>query len=65
MAQNSQRIQWSETEVDDKLKAIMSDCYALCFSTAKQFATAGEVLPSLVAGANIAGFLKVANAAEQ
>lgn len=41
----------------------MADCYNLCFSTAKQFAAPGEI-PSLVAGGNIAGFLKVANAAK-
>lgn len=64
MAQNSQRIQWTETEVDEKLKAIMSDCFDLCYSTAKTYTAPGEI-PSLVAGGNIAGFLKVANAANQ
>ena len=35
----------------------MAKCYQTCFETAKQFAKEGEI-PSLVAGANIAGFLK-------
>ncbi|KAM0746781.1 hypothetical protein T439DRAFT_329478 [Meredithblackwellia eburnea MCA 4105] len=61
MAQNSSRLQWSEAEVDAKLKDIMEKCYTTCFTTAKEFAKEGEI-PSLVAGANIAGFLKVANA---
>ncbi|KAL8286227.1 hypothetical protein RQP46_004715 [Phenoliferia psychrophenolica] len=61
MAQNSSRLQWTEAEVDAKLKDIMAKCYQTCFETAKQFAKEGEI-PSLVAGANIAGFLKVAQA---
>ncbi|ORY69276.1 glutamate dehydrogenase [Leucosporidium creatinivorum] len=64
MAQNSQRIQWTEAEVDDKLKNIMEDCYNICFATAKRYAKEGEI-PSIVQGANIAGFLKVATAARQ
>ncbi|KAK4055189.1 NADP-dependent glutamate dehydrogenase [Microbotryomycetes sp. JL201] len=62
MAQNSARLQWSEAEVDDKLKDIMNNAYDLCYSTAAKF-TKGDEIPSLVSGANIAGFLKVANAA--
>jgi hypothetical protein len=58
MSQNSQRLQWTFEEVDAKLKDIMVTCYKTCFDTAKQFAKEGEV-PSLVAGANIAGFLYV------
>lgn len=51
-------LRWSETEVDEKLKSIMSDCFDLCYSTAKQYTAEGEI-PSLVAGGNIAGFLYV------
>ncbi|KAM0793494.1 hypothetical protein ACM66B_000933 [Microbotryomycetes sp. NB124-2] len=63
MAQNSARLQWSEAEVDEKLKDIMNNAYDLCYSTAAKF-TKGDEIPSLVSGANIAGFLKVANAAK-
>jgi len=63
MAQNSARLQWAEEEVDGKLADIMKNCYNTCYNTAKQFAKEGE-LPSLVQGANIAGFLKVVDAAK-
>jgi len=65
MAQNSQRLQWSSEEVDNKLKDIMKNCYELCYETGKEYAPAdakADTLPSLVMGANIAGFIKVANA---
>ncbi|GAA6038986.1 hypothetical protein JCM8097_000141 [Rhodosporidiobolus ruineniae] len=62
MAQNSQRLQWDEPTVDGKLKDIMQTCFKTCHETAQEFAAEGE-LPSLVSGANIAGFLKVVNAA--
>ncbi|GAA5859727.1 hypothetical protein JCM1840_006427 [Sporobolomyces johnsonii] len=62
MAQNSARLQWTEQEVDAKLKEIMQTCFKTCYETAQQYAESGE-LPSLVQGANVAGFLKVANAA--
>lgn len=42
LLQNSQRIQWTEAEVDDKLKNIMEDCYNICFATAKRYAKEGE-----------------------
>lgn len=61
MAQNSQRYSWSSEEVDAKLKEIMITCYKTCWDTGKQY-TDGSAIPSLVSGANIAGFLKVANA---
>ena len=63
MAQNSQRIFWSAEEVDQKLKDIMKNCFENCLSTAQEYVPQekGE-LPSLVAGANIAGFTKVAKA---
>lgn len=63
MAQNSQRIRWTSQEVDDKLKGIMADAFKNGLETAKTYVKAkdGE-LPSLVAGSNIAGFVKVAEA---
>ncbi|ODN76670.1 NADP-specific glutamate dehydrogenase [Cryptococcus amylolentus CBS 6039] len=61
MAQNSQRLKWTPEEVDAKLKDIMVTCYKTCWETGKEYAEAGPV-PSLVAGANIAGFIKVADA---
>ncbi|KAG8870851.1 hypothetical protein FRB97_009299 [Tulasnella sp. 331] len=65
MAQNSQRLQWSPQEVDLKLQDIMKNCYEICYDTAKDYMPADAkegTLPSLVMGANIAGFLKVAGA---
>ncbi|GAD99803.1 glutamate/Leucine/Phenylalanine/Valine dehydrogenase, putative [Paecilomyces variotii No. 5] len=63
MAQNSARLSWTEEEVDNKLKAIMEDCFYNGLNTAKEYSTPSEgVLPSLVAGSNIAGFKKVAAA---
>lgn len=63
MAQNSQRMHWTKEEVDEKLKGIMKACFENCLETAKEYVTPGEgELPSLVAGANIAGFRKVAAA---
>jgi glutamate dehydrogenase (NADP+) len=63
MAQNSSRLRWSSEEVDAKLKGIMEECFKNCLETAKAYvAPADGELPSLVAGANIAGFSKVAAA---
>lgn len=63
MAQNSQRISWTEEEVDEKLKGIMEACFKNCLETAKEYVDPAEgEFPSLVAGANIAGFKKVAAA---
>ncbi|KAL7797584.1 Glutamate/Leucine/Phenylalanine/Valine dehydrogenase domain-containing protein [Trichoderma ceciliae] len=63
MAQNSQRLTWTEKEVDDKLKDIMNNAFLAGVETAKKYVASkdGE-LPSLVAGSNIAGFVKVAEA---
>ncbi|KAK1243648.1 hypothetical protein MKX08_001786 [Trichoderma sp. CBMAI-0020] len=63
MAQNSQRLTWTEKEVDDKLKCIMKSAFLAGLETAQKYVAskAGE-LPSLVAGSNIAGFVKVAEA---
>ncbi|KAK4137686.1 NADP-dependent glutamate dehydrogenase-like protein [Trichocladium antarcticum] len=63
MSQNSQRLAWASETVDDKLKAIMKTAFTLGLDTAKEYVEAAEgELPSLVAGSNIAGFVKVAQA---
>lgn len=63
MAQNSQRIKWSSEEVDSRLKGIMIEAFKNGLETAKKYVkTAEGELPSLVAGSNIAGFVKVAEA---
>lgn len=63
MAQNSSRLKWTAEEVDDKLQGIMEACFKNCLDTAKEYVSSGDgELPSLVAGANIAGFIKVAAA---
>jgi glutamate dehydrogenase (NADP+) len=60
MAQNSQRISWTRDEVDSKLKNIMKAAFDNGMKNAKEYVPAkdGEY-PSLVAGSNIAGFVKV------
>jgi len=58
MAQNSTRLTWTREEVDDRLHKIMIAIHKSCFETAEKYGTPGN----LVNGANIAGFLKVANA---
>ena len=58
MSQNSMRYSWTFEEVDAKLKGIMENIYANASAAAKEYGMEGN----LVAGANIAGFLKVANA---
>ena len=58
MAQNSSRIPWSFEEVDEKLKEIMKDIYQSSVRASEQYGVPGN----LAAGANIAGFLKVADA---
>ena len=58
MTQNSMRIYWPEEEVEGYLQRIMHSIHASCLQYAKEFATAGDY----VAGANIAGFIKVADA---
>lgn len=63
MAQNSARVKWTSEEVDEKLKGIMKNCFENCLETAKEYVPSAEgEFPSLVAGANIAGFAKVAAA---
>lgn len=58
MSQNAGHISWTFDEVDSKLKGIMETIYAACASAAEQFGMKGDIQ----AGANIAGFLKVADA---
>jgi len=58
MAQNSQRLPWSFEEVDARLHTIMRNIYKTISETAKEYGYEGN----LVVGANIAGFLKVADA---
>lgn len=63
MAQNSQRLSWTTEEVDNKLKDIMKNAFNNGLETAKKYVPTKEgELPSLVAGSNIAGFVKVAQA---
>jgi len=66
MAQNSQRISWSPAEVDARLKKIMADCYEICLEAGTKWSGENNVqegvLPSLLSGANVAGFIKVADA---
>jgi glutamate dehydrogenase (NADP+) len=58
MAQNSMRISWTREEVDTRLFNIMRTIHENCHRTAEKYGTPGNY----VNGANIAGFLKVANA---
>ena len=58
MSQNSARLSWSFEEVDGKLQGIMVNIYKQASEAAKRYGMEGN----LVAGANIAGFEKVANA---
>ncbi len=58
MSQNSMRLSWSFEEVDQKLKDIMVNIFRNANTTAKEFGFENN----LVVGANIAGFMKVANA---
>lgn len=58
MAQNSMRLPWTREEVDRRLQLIMKNIHTTCIQVAEQFGTPGNY----VNGANIGGFLKVANA---
>lgn len=58
MCQNSMRQAWTREEVDDRLHKIMIAIHKSCYETAEAYGTPWN----LVNGANIAGFLKVANA---
>ena len=58
MSQNSERLSWTFEEVDAKLKTIMVNIFHNLDNAAKEYGMAGNY----VAGANIAGFMKVADA---
>ncbi len=58
MSQNSMRLPWPKEEVDARLCQIMQNIHHTCMVTAKRYGAPGNYL----VGANIAGFLKVANA---
>ena len=58
MSQNSLRLSWSREEVEERLHHIMKSIHRNCLEAAEAYGTPGDY----VAGANIAGFLKVANA---
>ncbi|MBQ3922985.1 MAG: NADP-specific glutamate dehydrogenase [Spirochaetales bacterium] len=58
MSQNSERLSWTAEEVDAKLKGIMKSIHDNAYEAAKKYGMEGNY----VAGANIAGFLKVADA---
>jgi len=58
MSQNSMRLPWPKEEVDNRLHQIMKSIHDTCMNTAERFGSPGNY----VNGANIAGFLKVADA---
>lgn len=58
MTQNSLRLQWNREEVDNYLKRIMKDIHRASYDAADEYGDSGN----LVLGANIAGFVKVADA---
>ena len=58
MAQNSMRINWPREEVDNRLKTIMKSIHQTCLNAAAEYNEPGNYM----AGANIAGFVKVVNA---
>ncbi len=58
MAQNSMRLNWSREEVDGRLKMTMTRIHRTCLDAAAEYGSPGNYL----AGANIAGFIKVVNA---
>ena len=58
MSQNSLRLSWTFEEVDARLKKIMKNIFAACRTAAEEYGMPGNYM----AGANIAGFLKVAEA---
>lgn len=58
MSQNSMRMNWTRDEVDEKLDAIMVSIHETCARTAEEYGFPGNYMM----GANIAGFLKVADA---
>ena len=57
MSQNSMRMKWTREEVDEKLQRIMTDIHSACSQAAEEYGQKGDY----VMGANIAGFVKVAD----
>ncbi len=58
MSQNAMKLNWTKEEVDDKLHHIMSSIHEACV----KYGTAGDGYVNYVKGANVAGFIKVADA---
>jgi glutamate dehydrogenase (NADP+) len=58
MAQNSMRLSWPREEVDSRLRTIMKSIHRSCLDAAEEYGQPGNYM----AGANIAGFVKVVNA---
>ncbi|MCG8566489.1 MAG: NADP-specific glutamate dehydrogenase [Desulfobacterales bacterium] len=58
MSQNAMRMNWSREEVEDRLKSIMQSIHRACLDASEEYGTPGNY----VNGANIAGFVKVADA---
>jgi glutamate dehydrogenase (NADP+) len=58
MAQNSMRLSWPREEVDARLKIIMKSIHKACLDAASEYGVSGNYM----AGANMAGFMKVVNA---
>ena len=58
MSQNSLRMSWSFEEVDEKLHGIMKSIFKACYDASVECGQPGNMM----LGANVAGFLKVANA---
>ena len=58
MAQNSTKIKWTKEEVDQRLRQVMTDIHRNCLQAAERYGDPGNYF----SGANIAGFIKVANA---
>ncbi len=61
MSQNSMRYNWTAEEVDEKLKGIMANIFSASIKAANEYGLGDD----LVAGANIAGFIKVAEAMKE
>jgi glutamate dehydrogenase (NADP+) len=66
MSQNAQRLTWTPEEVDQKLKDVMKEAFEACLKDGAEFPADGDSaakeVPSLVVGANVSGFRKVADA---
>jgi glutamate dehydrogenase (NADP+) len=58
MAQNRMLLNWSAEEVDQRLRTIMKSIHRTCLDVSKEYGEPGNYL----AGANIAGFVRVVNA---